>query len=113
MMSVFPCRVGPHKLFPEQRSLILVPCTLQSTQKGTLHAIKAPCSSNLESRRLCSRRSQEGLSHNRPWRVFCTCKNNHSKTPAGISQDTAPQDYLLIVEGVLAALPREDSGEFI
>lgn len=40
-MSVFPCRVGPHKLFPEQRCLILVPCTLQLTQKGTLHAIKS------------------------------------------------------------------------
>lgn len=24
-----------------------------------------------------------------PWGVYCTCKNNHSKTPAGISQDTA------------------------
>lgn len=57
--------------------------------------------------------SSERDHQNRPWAVGCTCENNHSETPAGISQDAAPQDYLLIAEGVLAVIPREDSCEFI
>lgn len=74
--------------------------------------MKALCSSSLESPR-CQEEVPPPPDPNQPSAVSFTCKNNHSETPAGVSQHTAPQDYLLIVEGVLTVLPRENSREFI
>lgn len=55
----------------------------------------------------------EGDPGHQPWAVSYTCKNNHSETPAGVSQDASPENYVPIAEGVLAVIPREDSREFI
>lgn len=54
-----------------------------------------------------------GSSQDGPQAGGPTCKNNHSKAPAGVSQDAAPQDDLLVVERVFPALPRERARELI
>lgn len=53
----------------------------------------------------------ERMTQGWPGSIHRTCKKNHSKAPAGVPQDAASQDYLLVAEGVLAVLPGEDPRE--